>query len=136
MKVTKEPFYGPYKIHRMENRGVKVKRKQPVIAAFIIFVFCLATPIYSNAEGQDNEYQSNGDISFYGEYIPLTEEEKEANKELPQTTKDKIIYAPLNQGTVNQKYTLPQTGEQLPINMMITGFVLLGLAYIVRKQKI
>ncbi|WP_421000782.1 LPXTG cell wall anchor domain-containing protein [Carnobacterium maltaromaticum] len=46
------------------------------------------------------------------------------------------MYAPLNQGTVNQKYTLPQTGEQLPINMMITGFVLLGLAYIVRKQKI
>lgn len=119
----------------MENRSVKMKRKKTAIAAIIIFIFCLAAPTYSKAEGQDNEYQSDGEISFYGEYIPLTKEEQEASKELPQTTKDKIIYAPLNQGTVSQVYTLPKTGERLSTNLVMIGFILLGLAYLVRKQQ-
>lgn len=112
-----------------------MKRKQIAIAAVIIFIFCLAAPIHSKAAGQDNEYQSDGEISFYGEYIPLTEEEREANKELPQTTKDKIIYAPLNHGAVSQVYALPQTGEGLSTNLVMIGFTLLGLAYLVRKQQ-
>lgn len=81
----------------------------------------------------DAQYQSNGEVSFYGVYEKITEPENE----LPGSeTSTGTVKLPLTNG---QKY-FPQTGEKSYLTTLLIGLFIIVLATVLynsnnKKQK-
>ncbi|MBO0473881.1 hypothetical protein IGL98_003417 [Enterococcus sp. DIV0840] len=117
-----------------------------LVKATIGFMFvCLAFSVSSNTYALEQEYESNGETSFYGKYEYNTEEDKEENKDsssinVGKNTGDASNHGTENTGSNNYSATgqniLPNTGDFInPLYSIMGISTFLGMVILIYMFK-
>lgn len=111
-----------------------MKKRGLIFGMMLVFLMPLLSVTQVFGAGNENQYKSNGEVSFYGEYIYPTE----PDKEIPTPNGNGASNVPGTESKPQQK--LPQAGDQFEGVNLFIGISMIGLAgqvfyYLTKKNK-
>lgn len=117
------------------RRGVNVRGNKLYLLLGIVLL-CLSFPMVSNA-AEPKDFQSNGEVSFFGKYI---EPSSEAPTESGNSSETEGGHPSENLGSEGQSNQslekIPQTGDSSDLKIIILGLLFtVSVFYMVRKYK-
>lgn len=115
--------------------GEKMKKRVMTFGMILVFLLTLVPVTQVFGAESENQYKSNGEVSFYGEYIYPSEPDKEK----PPISGNGASNLPDTGKTPQQ--TLPQAGDRFEVFTLFLGICLIGLAgqvvyYLTKKNNI
>lgn len=99
-----------------------MKKRVMTFGMILVFLLTLVPVTQVFGAESENQYKSNGEVSFYGEYIYPSEPDKEK----PPLSGNRTGNLPDTE--TKPQHKLPQAGDQFEIFNLFLGISLIGLA--------
>lgn len=112
-----------------------MKKRVMTFGMILVFLLTLVPVTQVFGAESENQYKSNGEVTFYGEYIYPSEPDKEK----PPLSGNGTSNVPDNGSTKPMK--IPQAGDRFEMFNLFLGMSLIGLAgqtiyYLTKKNNI